>query len=398
MNLHRLVTIASLSLSATLGACASVPREEAPVARVHIPTLERLCIDREGEAAFSSASRGSTRTCYLMPPAPDDGDSRALELVRPEETVWSRVTSGAGGHRDQHIAHGQFKDRATGTVRWNIGEDGRIVDASLMGQVGVSWRWDPQGLAQLDLMWADRQVTINGRPAATRVQVGFGGAHYWESTVMTRPDEERALEAWLADGRMDVPYPEGQGELAAFPICPLGDREVWDDFNGRFPRVMRCLRGDAEWLRIERDDRGRIVTIAERRLSGAEGGSGANERALRISWHAVGLVPERVWVELDARKEGLEAHFSSRGVPEVTRIHKRGQLEGLAVIWERARAKGARMYSAGVAVDLDVVTRWSEGKKVKAPPELKFGLRDEERAGEDPVAGEADASLVWPAE
>ncbi|HRE88695.1 MAG TPA: hypothetical protein PK095_06090, partial [Myxococcota bacterium] len=104
--------------------------------------------------------------------------------------------------------------------------------------------------------------------------------------------------------------------------------------------------------------------------------------------------------ELDARKEGLEAHFSSRGVPEVTRIHKRGQLEGLAVIWERARARGARMYSAGVAVDLDVVTRWSEGKKLKAPPELKFGLRDEVEADEAEAAptGEADASLVWPAE
>lgn len=395
MNLHRLVTIASLGLSASLGACASVPREEAPVARVHVPTLERLCIDREGEAAFSSVARGSTRTCYLMPPAQDDGS--ASELVRPEETVWSRVTSGAGGHRDQHVAHGQLKDSATGVVRWTFGEDGRIVEASLMGQVGLSWRWDPHGLAQLDLVWPDRQVTINGRASATRVQVGLGGAHYWESTVMTRPDEERALEAWLADGRMDVPYPEGQGELAAFPVCPLGDREVWDDFNGRFPRVMRCLRGDAEWLRIERDDRGRIVTIAERRLGGSGEGKVANERALRVSWHAVGLVPERVWVELDARKEGLEAHFSARGVPEVTRIHKRGQLEGLAVIWEKARAKGARMYSAGAAVDLDVVTRWSEGKKVKAPPELKFGLRDEAEAGEA-GSGEADASLVWPAE
>jgi hypothetical protein len=186
---------------------------------------------------------------------------------------------------------------------------------------------------------------------------------------------------------MNVPYPEGQGELAVFPICPLGEREVWDDWNGRFPRVMRCLRGDAEWLRIERDDRGRIVTIAERRL----GEKVSHERALRISWHPLGLVPERMWVELDARKEGLEAHFSQRGVPEVTRLHKRGQLDGLAVIWERARARGARMYSAGVAHELDLVTRWTEGKKVKQP-ELKFGLTD------DKPESEADATLVWPAE
>lgn len=392
MSLAPTVMTSAVLLAATIGGCATAP-SEVPVARVHVPTLERLCIDREGEASFSTTARGNTRTCYLMPPAQDDG--RGYDLVRPEESVWSRVTSSAGGDSGRHQAFGHFDRRSTGSVRWVLGDDGRIVEAQLQGALGLSWRWDPaEGrLERLELAWPDHQVTVNGRAqTATRVQVGVGGAHYWESTVMTRPDAGgRALEAWLSDGRLDVSSPNGNGNFAAFPICPLGEREVWDDFNGSFPRVMRCLRGDAEWLRIERDDRGRVVTIAERRLGGTKP---AYERSLRLTWHEHGLVPERVWVEVDARKEGLEVVFSATGEPVLTRHHERGQLEGLAVHWRRARAREVRLYSGGVAQELDLVTRWSEGRRSIKLPELRFGLEDQvpgKEPGEDQSTG-----FVWP--
>lgn len=396
-----------------LAACASVPRDEgAPT--VHVPTLERMCFDRDGVGALGlAAGRGLTHVCYLAPAGDDAGDAGdAAEAVgggafsRPEETVWSRVTDGgvvAGGR--VHVAHGQMKQSAAGQVRWVLDPDGRIAQASLGGQFGLSWRWDDEqvGLAQLDLVWPDRQVTVTGRGGnALRVQVGFGGARFWESTVLARGDgSARAHEAWLGEGRLEVPFPDARGELAVFPVCPLGDREVWDDWNGRFPRVMRCLRGDAEWLRIERDGRGRIAAIAEKRvrgLGGEVGGAGeeegggrrAFERTLRITWHEHGLTPERVWVEVDARKDGLEAHFSPRGVPEVTRLHKRGQLDGLAVMWSRARARAVRMYAEGRAAELELVTRWTEGLGGERPT-LEAGLE----ANEPPrSAGETGA--LWP--
>jgi len=399
MNLERHFMVCAAA-SATLGACASAPRQEAPL--VHVPTLERLCFDRDGQGELGrKAGFGMTHTCYLMPPAEEGTTSQAV--TRPEETVWSRVTETVHGQTRQYAAHGRNKQENAGNVRLQMGADGRITEGSIVGHLALSWRWDAEhsGLAQLDLVWPDRQVTVTGRRGqAQRVQVGVGGSRFWESTVTASPEgQAKATEAWIADGRLDVPFPDGTGEMGVYPICPLGDREVWDDWNGRFPRVMRCLRGDAEWLRLERDGRGRIVTIAEKRMRGVDGavvveGERSFERTIRITWHEHGMVPERIWVEVDARKDGLEASFSPRGVPEMTRQYRRGQIDGLAVIWNKARARGVRMYAEGSARELELVTRWTEGQKSDGPPELKFGLEPNE--ADETVLTAGETGLLWP--
>jgi len=398
MNLQSSIKTSLLFVSAATIGCASVQRDDAPLA--YIPTLERLCFDRDGDGERGfAAGRGLTHTCFLMPPA-EEGEARNA-FTRPEETVWSRVTESTLDGKFQHVAHGRLKEDVAGNVRWLLGRDGRIAEASLVGHFGISWRWDEDqaALAQLDLVWPDRQVTVTGRKnQALRVQVGFGGARYWESTVVANPDgQAQAREAWIADGRLDVPFPDGAGPMAVYPMCPLGDREVWNDWNGRFPRVMRCLRADAEWLRLERDGRGRVVAVSEKRVRGVDGAVAEEdalrsfERTIRITWHQHGMVPERIWVEVDARKDGLEALFSARGVPELTRQYRRGLFDGLAVIWEKARARGVRMYAAGEASDLELVTRWTEGQKSGRTPELKFGLETDES-----VRTAGDTGLVWP--
>ena len=130
------------------------------------------------------------------------------------------------------------------------------------------------------------------------------------------------------------------------PICPLTDREIWEDFDGRVPRVQRCVRGGADWLRIERDAQGRIVTVSE---DPSAAGGPQSVRTIHIGWNTSGSAPASLSVERDGMVDGLEARFDAHGVPTLTRHHRLGHIDGLEVQWQDVRARAARLYVDGVA-------------------------------------------------
>lgn len=373
----------ALELSFVLGvttlsaACASMapPPEAALQPKVD---LERMCMQADG--------RVNERACFLVP---GDGSitSGVFELGRG---VWARLISTPAGASkvalDRTTAHGLFAERPTGVANMLLTREGAIDHATLSGPMGLAWRWDRSGsLAQLDLVWRDSQVTITHRGGgATRVQVVAQGSHFWESTVSVDPQAEvaRGEEAWVADGPVAVPMPKATGLGGIFPLCPIGDEEHWEGWNGRFAQTQTCLRKGEPWLVLERDWAGRITSIAEARvprqaLGEEAAGFEANRREIRIEWRDDSVTPERIVVLIDGRPDGLEARFSPRGLPNLTRHFRQGKPDGLEIAWQYVRAQSVRRFKDGVGEDLEVVTRWTEGRRATMMPELRGGLEPE---------------------
>jgi len=372
------------TFAALTPACATAPEVQQAALQPKVD-LERRCIQ--------SDERANERACFLVP-AEGGAANGVFELGRG---VWSRlISTPAGTSRqglDRATAHGLFAEKPTGVATLHLTRDGAIDHATLSGPMGLAWRWDRSGsLAQLDLVWRDSQVTITHRGGgATRVAVGAQGSHFWESTVSVDPQAPvaRGEEAWVGDGPVAVPMPRATGLGGVFPLCPIGDEERWEGWNGRFAQVQTCVRMGEPWLVLERDWAGRVVSIAEarvpRRALGEEAaGFEENRREIHIEWRDDSIVPDKIVVLIDGRPDGLEAHFSPRGIPSLTRHFRQGKPEGLEIEWQYVRAQSVRRFKDGVGEDLEVVTRWTEGRRASVTPELRGGLEPE-----PPVGGSA---------
>lgn len=370
------------AMTALLAACASAPQIQEAALQPKVD-LERMCMQADG--------RDNERACFLVP-ADGSITNGVFELGRG---VWARLITTPGGTSkhglDRTTAHGLFAERPTGVANMLLTREGAIDHATLSGPMGLAWRWDRSGsLAQLDLVWHDSQVTITHRGGgATRVQVVAQGSHFWESTVSVDPQAEvaRGEEAWVADGPVAVPMPKATSLGGIFPLCPIGDEEHWEGWNGRFAQTQTCLRKGEAWLVLERDWAGRITSIAEARvprqaLGEEAAGFEANRREIRIEWRDDSITPERIVVLIDGRPDGLEARFSPRGLPNLTRHFRQGRPDGLEIEWQYVRAQSVRRFKDGVGEDLEVVTRWTEGRRATLMPELRGGLEPE-----PPVAG-----------
>jgi hypothetical protein len=361
-------------------ACAS--RDSMPTATSAIARLERVCFSDE-----RVTGQGANLKCYLVLPGQQQPSTPTDVFSRPGETVWSRIadTDPVRHHEGKPlplaIVHGRDGDRETGSARLEFGVDGLLSSVNLVGPFSLSWRWAPGGtqLAQVDLAWPDRQISVTTRSTeATRVRLSLEGGRIWEATVALdvtatdTTDARRATEAYISDGTFELPPPRSTPPVAVFPLCPLGNREVWEDWNGLFPRRVSCHKSTQDealpWLTLERDDRGRIVHLVER--------TGPATRALRFAWHDDRQVPSRVSVELDGRRQGLEVRLAVNALPERTRYTRGEALEGLEVDWGRMRAADAFLHADGKKSPLKLGTRWSSDTRKSTTPELRFGLDD----------------------
>jgi len=332
-------------------ACASVPATLPAAPTVVHPSLERVCVS--GDAL---ARRAPSALAYQIdnpggrPVAPLD--ERECFFPWVEAAGWSRVQALPGlSDPPRAIAFGIRADQAVGGASFELGADKTITRAMLGGPVGLTWTWDQAGraLARFDFTWADARVTVGGRlGGTTRVHLGRdvpgGAARVWESTVFATEGEGPLQEAHAADGPLAFPAPRAHALSGVHPICPLSDREIWEDFDGRAPRVQRCLRGGRDWLRVERDVLGRPTTIIEQPESA---GGPRTVRTIHLEWHARGHVPASLTIVRDDMPDGLEARFDARGVPELTRHHRLGLVEGLEVTWSDGRARSARLWTEG---------------------------------------------------
>ncbi|MFO0746045.1 MAG: hypothetical protein U1F43_10275 [Myxococcota bacterium] len=363
-------TVIGALCATALGACASVP--VAPVAAAPAyPHLERVCVSAEGLtgrvtalSAFAVDTPGgrpvvttAARECFF--PWVETAGWARVETAAPDRKRHDEPAPGEPGAStatknyvfgmaEDGLAHPTAGEASAplGAASFDIDETGSISHATLGGPLTVSWRWDDAGrtLARLDLGWRDTELSVGGKlGGTTRVHVaraaGGGALRVWESTVFGDADSDNRLhEAWVADGPIVTAAPTPLAMSGIHPICPLSAREQWEDFDGVAPRVQKCLRAGVEWLRIERDPKGRITTIAERRAQ--------SDRTIRFEWHD-GAVPSRVWVESGGLADGLDVRFDDHALPTVTRHYRLGRQEGLEVEWQRGRAKAARIWVDG---------------------------------------------------
>ncbi len=396
----RLFAYAAFGMLTLVGCASSDWRTDKP--RVAIDVLERVCFT---DRVTASMSRGAILECYLVTPGEDAATVAADAFSRPGETVWSRISdTDPVRHHELRpapvaIVQGFDGEDSTGSARFEFDADRRLVAGSLSGGSGISWRWAADGLSlsQLDLAWEGRQLSIASRPpVAFGVRLSLQGGRTWESTVsVDSVAPEVAHEAYISDGVFELPAPRGKAPPGLFPMCPLVDKERWEDWNGTFPKRLSCLREGRPWLIIERDDSGHIVRIEDR--VGSE-----LRRVLSFTWHDGRDVPARITVGLESDSGGqvsghaVEMKFASNGLPTVTRHRLRGEVSGLSVSWERMRADEAFFFDDGRARELELETRWSSEKRKSQMPELRFGLVPQ--PSEAPAPGPAQENPQAPSD
>jgi hypothetical protein len=380
------LSASAVSCALVLAACASSDwKSHKP--RVSIEALERVCFT---DRVTASMTKGATLECYLVLPGQDAAAVSADAFSRPGETVWSRISdTDPVRHHELRptpvaIVQGFDGEDSTGSARFEFDAERRLVAGSLRGGTGISWRWaaDGMSLSQIDLAWEGRQLSIASRPpVAFGVRLSLQGGRTWESTVSVEAGTPTvAQEAYVSDGVFELPAPPRRAPPGLFPMCPLVDKERWEEWNGTFPRRHICLREERPWLILERDDSGRIVRIEDRL-------SPELRRVLSFTWHDGRDVPFRITAGLESdgetsvRADSVEMKFTGNGMPTVTRHRTRGEVSGLSVSWERMRADEAFYFDEGRARELELETRWSSEKRKSQMPELRFGLTPEPSEG-----------------
>ncbi|MCC6624387.1 MAG: hypothetical protein IT385_24260 [Deltaproteobacteria bacterium] len=374
-----------------VAACASAPESPPRPPGPLQASLERVCVP-----GGALASRGPAEIAYRI--ATPGGrflgplDERECFFPGADEAGWARVQALPGEHDvPRAIAYGLLADAGVGGASFELGPAHTITRATLGGPVGLTWTWDEAGraLARFDFAWADARATVGGRlGGTTRVHLGRdvpGDAkRVWESTVFSSDGPGPLQEAHAADGPLAFPTPHAHALSGIHPICPLSDREIWEDFDGRVPRVQRCLRGGRDWLRVERDVLGRPTSIVE--IPESAGGP-RTVRTIHLAWHGQSHVPASLSVARDDVPDGLEARFDARGVPELTRHHRLGLVEGLEITWADGRARSARLWAEGEPGPMRRIVPRS-GPAGREQPRLSVDLQIP-----TPAAGPGTASL-----